>query len=317
MVQILELTIRNYRQYEGRQTIDLHSDATRNINIIQGQNGAGKSNILNALTLCFYDEEIHQEATSEELETLPLISESILEELSTGDSARGFIEVKLGTDTPDYIFRREFETFKVPDGHNDQTGDLQLERRSGNQYEIETNPQTTLNQLLPAGVREYFIFDGEALTEFFEGGYKQRVKNGIIDVSHIGVLNSSIEHVEKVQKEIQRKAKDVEGEASKIQQRIEDLEADLSSLQSEKASLETEETELEQEIARIDQKLRGASDEQVQEWVQRRDELREELENLESDIESKQNEIQDALRRAGPPVMLCRRLIPRWSNLTS
>ena len=101
MVQILELHLKNYRQYEGETIIDLRTTPEKNVNIIEGQNGAGKSNILNAITLCFYDEEIHQEATGEELETLSYVSESVVEGLSTGDSARGYVEVHLGEDNPD------------------------------------------------------------------------------------------------------------------------------------------------------------------------------------------------------------------------
>lgn len=302
MVQILELNLKNYRQYEGETTIDLQTTSDKNINIIEGQNGAGKSNILNAITLCFYDEEIHQDTTSEDLETLSYVSESVVDELSTGESARGYIEVHLGEDNPDYIFRREFETFKVPNGHNDQTYDLELSRRVENQYEIVTEPQTTLNQLLPAEVRDYFIFDGEALTEFFEGGYKDRVKSGIIDVSHIGVLNSSIDHVGTVRDEIQRKAKNVEGEAAKIQERIETLEDDLSDLKAKKATLETEKTEVENEIARLEKKLRGASDQGVQDLIQRRDDLREDIDDLKSQIETMEDDILDELREAGPAV---------------
>ncbi len=302
MVQILEIHLKNYRQYEGENIIDLRTTAEKNINIIEGQNGAGKSNILNAITLCFYDEEIHQETTGEELETLSYVSESVVEALSTGESARGYVEVHLGEENPDYIFRREFETFKVPNSHNDQTYDLELSRRVGNQYEIVTDPQTTLNQLLPSEVRDYFIFDGEALTEFFEGGYKDRVRNGIIDVSHIGVLNSGIYHVEKVREEIQRKAKNVEGEAAKIQERIEKLENDLSDLESKKATLETEKTEVENEIARLEKKLRGASDQGVQDLIQQRDDLREDINDLNSRVETIRQDILDELRQAGPAV---------------
>ncbi len=302
MVQILELHLKNYRQYEGEITIDLRTTSEKNINVIEGQNGAGKSNILNAITLCFYDEEIHQEATSEELETLSYVSESVVDKLSTGESARGYVEVHLGEEHSDYIFRREFETFKVPNGHNDQTYEIELSRRVGNQYEIVTDPQTTLNQLLPAEVRDYFIFDGEALTEFFEGGYKDRVKNGIIDVSHIGVLNSGIYHVERVRDEIQRKAKNVEGEAAEIQERIETLERELSNLEGEKATLETERTEVENEIARLEKKLRGASDQGVQDLIQQRDDLRGDIDDLNSRIDTMKQDILDVLRQAGPAV---------------
>ena len=50
-LQILSLRIKNYRQYYGDQKIIL-SSINNNINIIQGENGEGKSNILNAISYC-------------------------------------------------------------------------------------------------------------------------------------------------------------------------------------------------------------------------------------------------------------------------
>jgi DNA sulfur modification protein DndD len=302
MLQILRLKIKNYRQYKGMNEIELQGSAEKNINIIEGQNGAGKSNILNAITLCFYNQEVHQEATGEELETLPYVTESVLEELNTGESARGHIEVHLGEQTSEFIFRRDFETFKVRNGFNDQTFDLELQRQVGSEYEIVDDPQTTLNQLLPGDVKDYFIFDGEALTEFFEGGYKNRVRDGIVDVSHIGVLNDSISHLDTVSKEIRRKANDVEGEAAKIQKQIEDFEAELEEYQSEKEQLEKEKEQVQAEIDRIDEKLHGATDERIQELVQRRDDLRESIKSLKQQRNEQRAGACEALKKAGPAV---------------
>jgi len=55
-IQIFEIEIEDYRQYVDNQTIDLRNSSDKHINIVEGQNGSGKSNILNAITLCFYGE---------------------------------------------------------------------------------------------------------------------------------------------------------------------------------------------------------------------------------------------------------------------
>jgi len=302
MLQILRLKIKNYRQYKGEHEINLQASTEKNINIIEGQNGAGKSNILNAITLCFYDQEVHQESTGEELKTLPYITESVLDDLSTGESAQGYIEVHLGEETSEFIFRRDFETFKVRNGFNDQTHNLELQRQVANEYEIVDNPQTTLNQLLPGDVKDYFMFDGEALTEFFEEGYKARVRDGIIDVSHISVLNDAIDHLNIVRTEISRKASDVEGEAAAIQNQIDNLEEELEEYKSKKEQLEDKKRNIQGEINRIDQKLHGATDKRVQQLVKRRDEIREDIEDLKQKQSDERTEACKALKKAGPAV---------------
>ena len=57
-MRIIEVTISNFRQYHGTSTVRLSTDPEKNITIIQGVNGSGKSNFMNAITWCLYNEEI-------------------------------------------------------------------------------------------------------------------------------------------------------------------------------------------------------------------------------------------------------------------
>ncbi|CAJ52207.2 AAA family ATPase [Haloquadratum walsbyi] len=302
MTEILQIKMNNYRQYEGLNKIDLSTIGNKKINVIEGQNGAGKSNILNAVSLCFYNQETHQETTGEELETLPIISESILNELDPGEKASGYIEIHLGDDQPEYIFKREFSTFVTNSGYNDQKSDLTLQVQKGNQWEMSSNPQTILNEILPSQVKDYFMFDGEALTEFFEEGFKERVKSGIIDVSHIGILNDSIDHVKKVRDEIERKAGNLEGKAGKLKQELDEKKDNLEGLKSEKEDLKSTKQDIQTEINRIDRKLRGAKDEEVQKLIETRDNLEQDIDNLQKERKEYRKEISDVLITTGPAI---------------
>lgn len=300
MTKILQINIKNYRQYEGLKEINLKTEGEETINVIEGQNGAGKSNILNAVNLCFYNEEVHQETTAEDLDSLPYVSESILNSLDPGEKADGYVEIHLGDSQPEYIFKREFSSYVTNSGYNDQSQELTLQVQKGNQWEMSSNPQTVLNELLPSQVKDYFIFDGEALSEFFEEGFKDRVKSGIIDVSHIGVLNDSIDHVEKVRDDIERKASDLEGEASNLKQELEDKKTRLSNLKSDRGDQKDLKSKTESKIKGIDQKLRGAQDEAVQELIKRRDTLKEEIRGLQAEREKYRGEMTDEMIQAGP-----------------
>ncbi len=301
-MDILSLEIDNYRQYVGTQNIDLATSGERNLNIIEGQNGAGKSNILNAITLCFYGREIHQEARDEEMEQLPMVSEPIIDDLSPGESESGHVKIELGDSHPEYIFERSFTTYKVGSSYNDDIGDLQLQRRAGNQYTIIENPNRTLTQILPSRVKDYFLFDGEALSDFFGTGYKSRVEDAIIDVSHIGLLNNSISHLQTVKDDIRRKATDFEGRPQEIQEEIDAIDQTLAEKRATKAEKKETIDEYESQIEAIKEKLRGAANDRARELVNKRERLEQEIEELKQKRETKRDEADELLNKAGPAI---------------
>ena len=61
---IESIKIQNFRQYKGPMTVEFSLDKNKNFTIIRGTNGAGKTNLLNALTWCLYGEELHKVDTS-------------------------------------------------------------------------------------------------------------------------------------------------------------------------------------------------------------------------------------------------------------
>jgi DNA sulfur modification protein DndD len=302
-MRLLSVEISNYRQYSGTQTVNLRTEKSTNINIIEGQNNAGKSNILNALTLCFYGRELHQESRSDDMETLPLVTEDALENLSAGESKSGQVKVELGESEPRYIFERQFTTYKIANGsYNDDIDELQLRRRVGSQYKIIENPNNTLNQILPPRVKDYFLFDGEALTEFFEAGYKQRVENAIVDVSHIGLLNSSHDHLETVKKEIRRKANKFEGRPSEIQNTIEEIETTISNKRTQKSQKEKDIEEITRKISDIKDDLRGAANDRARTLVEERERLEQKIDRLKRKKSEARSESCKRLNMAGPAV---------------
>lgn len=300
-LEIKSLRIQDYRQYKGSQKVDL-STSTGRINVIQGQNGAGKSNLLNAITLCFYGEERHQDNSGDDLESLPYVSRSALENISEGESKSGFIEVELGTEKPEYRFRRSFTTYDTGNEFANEIGDLNLQRRIGTDWKEPDNASTHLNQVLPATVSDYFFFDGEDLDSFFEGGYTDRVRSAILDVSHIELLNSSIDHIDKVQTDIERTASNLEGEAGKIRSEIDQLEEKLEEKKDEIERTKKNIQKTDDELDRIERKLQDVSDEFVRDLYKEREEHREDIKEKEENIKKLKEEATELMVKAGPVI---------------
>ena len=60
---IESIKIENFRQYKGPIDLKFSLDKNKNFTIVKGTNGAGKTNLLNAITWCLYDEELHKPDT--------------------------------------------------------------------------------------------------------------------------------------------------------------------------------------------------------------------------------------------------------------
>lgn len=292
-LQIFDIEVKDYRQYKGTVPIDLKIDGDRHINVIEGQNGAGKSNLLNAITLCFYDEETHLETQEGQgLESEPLVNNRRLEEINEGDSASGYVEITLGKDEPKYIFTREFRTVKRENGeYSDATGDLRLRQKFQQDWRDVPNPHTRLSEILPTRVHEYFLFDGEQLDEFFNEKYTERVESAILDVSHIELLNRSLTHIETVRTELERTSTDYEGEAKRRREEYEEAKTRLKELESREEEYERDIEDANDRLDEVDEKLADSSDPEVQRKLERRENLNERLDEKRTELEEKRIEV--------------------------
>ena len=307
-IQIFELKLQDYRQYNGETVIPLETTPDKNINVIEGQNGAGKSNILNAITLCFYGEEEHTNAQSgESLESDPYVNRKVLEDLDPGESAEGFVEIKLGKSESKYAFRRSFtsvrqETDESTDEpqYTSSLGELKLRQRfGGNDWKPISNPENILREILPTHVHQYFLFDGEQLDEFFEEGYANRVKNAVLDVSHVELLNSAVNHLDTVRRDYEKESADLGGDVSKLQERKEKAEQELERLEQEKRELKEDLRDAQSEIENINSQLSASGDDDVREMQQRREFLEGKLDEKEEQLTKAKADTGTSMAKAG------------------
>ena len=68
-MKIEQLHLHNWRGFEGEQQINFSTDEKKNINLIIAENGTGKSNLMEAIYWCLYDELPPNANTQEEMIT--------------------------------------------------------------------------------------------------------------------------------------------------------------------------------------------------------------------------------------------------------
>ena len=223
-IEIIELEINNYRQFGGEQKIKFQG-RKKGFSTIVGENGAGKSNILNAINWCFYKKEPHQGKN----EGLYIINKKYLTSLKTGEEGTMSVKVKIRKGDDEfhisrilvikkgklqYEDRNDGEVLKI----NDDTGYLlpegcepveskstfEILRKKSDQTEFHqiknVLPNAQMNEILPATLSSYFLLDGEYLEKFWEE--LSRVKIGIEEISQLHILSTANEHVTEMQKNV-------------------------------------------------------------------------------------------------------------------
>ena len=89
---IESIKIENFRQYKGPIDINFSLNKEKNFTVIEGTNGAGKTNLLNAITWCLFEDELHKSSS----DSGDVIYNSITKnETSPGDSFEVTVSVVL------------------------------------------------------------------------------------------------------------------------------------------------------------------------------------------------------------------------------
>ncbi|NMB95824.1 MAG: AAA family ATPase [Clostridiaceae bacterium] len=164
------LLIKDFRQFKGRQQISFSTDNDRNVTIIMGDNGTGKTSLAQVFTWCLYGETSFEDkillckATSASM--LTNTEETVRAELTlehNGTEHTIISEQKYRKDSSGTIRasgQRSFDiAFKKPDGTRDYVKQLDTEIR--------------MKEILPKELSKYFFFDGERI-----GNMSKEIKRG-------------------------------------------------------------------------------------------------------------------------------------------
>ena len=219
-IRIVSIELNNYRQYYGKQKIDF-SSRNEGFTVIIGENGEGKSNLLNAINWCFYKKEPHGKKDENDI-SAPVINSHHLLERGKDKIASTSVKVILQIGDEYYSISRvltvqigdiEYEKLedgellmqmaryaddKVPSGCEilyPETG-FEIKKRGKNEtdfHPINEDLGYKINQILPQRLSVFFLLDGEFLEKFWDSF--ERVEEGIQEISHLHLLSSAIDHV--------------------------------------------------------------------------------------------------------------------------
>lgn len=304
------IELKNFRQYQEDKIEFADPKEGKNINIIKGTTGAGKTNILNAVTWCFYGKEFHLAKETD----YPMSNTLTLEELEPGERCTVEVQIQLRDESDRMIVTRVLDFGKTEDGKIRKMPSLTSNTPDGSEVRVLRTVKgkglidatdIAIETTIPKSLREYFFFDGERLDDYFREETSVSIKDAVFQISHLEKLDTTMDNLEKIESEFR---KDAKGKLSNKAKEIEEgLRIREKSLKKSKEELETrkdEKSRAEQKEREYSEKLRGVDVKDVSELEEERRRLERKVEEDSKGRDTLDDNKSDYILNKAPSVLV-------------
>jgi len=228
---IEHIKMKNYRQYQDEKVVFDSPREGKNFTVIQGDNGSGKTNLINAVTWCLYGKEGHLTAKNKGLDIYNTLAPK---DLKPGDKLEVCVEVQFRESdggriiisrSLDYELDDNKKVVLVPDYHSrsDDHSTLEMMRQIGKDMKEVKDPEFIIQKLIPEKIEEYFLFDGERLDEYFKEKSGVKIAEAVFKISQIELLERTIDHLKAMKQDFVRDRNDLSPRVEEIQGKIDAL----------------------------------------------------------------------------------------------
>ena len=154
-----QITLTNFRQFSGKHTVVFSEDRDRNVTVIMGENGAGKTTFAQAFRWCLYG--------STDFADPNVFSKAKIGSMASGDEETSSVEIVLIHASVTYTISRS-QKYRIERSGNVKALPTKLsvsyKSDDGQQKFIaETQADGKVREILPKELSGYFFFDGERI----------------------------------------------------------------------------------------------------------------------------------------------------------
>lgn len=289
-MRIEEITIKNYRQYKNLSfSFDKPFTCENDLHVIIAKNGVGKSNFLNSITWCLYEEESHLQS---KYKALPVVNLDTISSMSEKDEVSVSVEIKVEVNNSThtiarstrYVKSESFES-KVKRISSSLTyTKMEIDHAFGIPTPIilhDEEAKKMIEKIFPKGISEYFFFDNEQMNNYFTsnaGGTIQKAINSITKIDVVQAVAGRLRH------QLQEYRVDMGANNAVLNDLRKKLDEAKKTYEDEEKELENTRLQIkeaEEELNAISEEIKGA----------------ENLKLLEKDRENTQDKLNSAKKR--------------------
>jgi DNA sulfur modification protein DndD len=248
------LQLCNFRQFYGKTPQIKFASGARNTTVIYGNNGAGKTSILNAFTWVLYEKFTAAFALPE-----LLINQRSLVEAPPEKAVECWVELQFERDRQIYQLKRKcYATRNIQQQISYTQANLFMlvAGDDGRWYPPLESPEDIINRILPASLHQYFFFDGERIDGFFRQNHNSTIAEDTKELLGVKVLDRGIEHLKKAKRSLQEELAELGDAQTKqlLREQI-NIEQDLEAIKKLIIKISREVAELEQHKANLSRQL--------------------------------------------------------------
>lgn len=209
-----------FRIYQS-QKIDFSVDPVKNVTVIKGDNGTGKTTMLSAFSWVFYG------VVEDPLVIEKMLNKKRLSEIKVEEIERAGVKVSISESGHTYLISRYQRFKKIAENETVKVGDPEF---SVIDIDDPTSPILDKNffeSIIPKDLKGFFFFDGERIDRLAKIDGRAEIRKAILDILGLTTLEKIEEAVVEVQSDYNKKIKNAsKSEAlKKLRQEYEDAEA--------------------------------------------------------------------------------------------
>ncbi|MBC1220551.1 AAA family ATPase [Nostoc sp. UCD121] len=239
-MKLTSIKLCNFRSFYGTTPeMILAGGDVQNTTIIHGNNGSGKTSLLNAFTWVLYDKFSAAFASIEQL-----VNKRAIAETQKGQAVECWVEIGWEHEGKRYRVKRACRGYK-------NEGDFEASKTQltmwvgadDGKWNIPIQqPDDIINQILPATLHQYFFFDGERIEGIVRSDKKAEIAEATKIFLGVEVINRSIKHLGDAKKTLENDLKAI-GD-SEIKQLLRQQEK----IERERERITKRQTEIKEEL---------------------------------------------------------------------
>ena len=302
-MQLDRVIIKNYRQYRDVE-VEFAKSHDQNFTIIKGNNGTGKTTMLNALSWCLYGEEIHDYGDDSAMEICNNKSLKLAEidsdievsvELAFIDDDYGNLSFKrtrtFHKSSEDLITRPFNDTFEV-------MSDKSMDR----QFNVD-DPYYIVETKIPQDIEDYFFFDGARLGEYFQNTSHKKIKDAVLELSQLNLVLSLNSNLQKVEDGYIKKQKDIAPKLGKANDEISKLTSHLNVYENSMKTAKEKVKKLKTQIKDINDELMQSNAHDVEEKSKRDQVLINEIDKVKDKLDKSTDKRKNLILKKYPYIL--------------
>lgn len=285
-MQIQEIELKNFRPYYGTTTISPQTEKEKPLILIQGKNDTGKTSLFTAIRFCLYGASSREER-----------DKHINRRAATEAAGTTKVSITFEHQGELFIVERGIEYAQANSARDRRSTDWYREVRKPDEIVVERSSSEPeyrrfINRFIPENIAQFFFFDAEQLEEF-EEDHDETVRESIETVLGIQEIENAIDDLEGRKTTFERELSETESTIDKVNK----LRSELGELLDELDEIGDEkEGRIKQKYEKIETKRKSLED--IQDALNKAegaDELRENIADLDTKINNKQNELNEDL----------------------